>query len=145
MNLIRWDPFRGLEGIQARLNRLHDFPARLEDETFFANWNPRVDIQETDAEFLLKADLPDVKKDDVKVEFDEGVLTVEGERKQEKEDKGKRFYKVEREYGKFVRRFILPTEVDAEHTKAEFKDGVLHVHLPKRVTARPKAIEVKVA
>jgi HSP20 family protein len=104
-----------------------------------------VDIQETDTEFLLKADLPDVKKDDVKVEFDDGVLTVEGERKQEKEDRGNRFYKVEREYGKFVRRFILPTDVDSEHTKAEFKDGVLHVHLPKTVTARPKAIEVKVA
>jgi HSP20 family protein len=99
MNLIRWDPFRGLEGIQARLDRLYNLPARLEDETFFANWNPRVDIQETDNEFVLKADLPDVRKEDVKVEFDDGVLTVEGERKQEKEDKGKRFYKVEREYG----------------------------------------------
>jgi HSP20 family protein len=145
MNLIRWDPFSELEGIQTRLNRLYNFPARLEDETFFANWNPRVDIQETDTEFVLKADLPDVRTEDVKVEFDNGVLTVEGERKQEKEDKGKRFYKVEREYGKFVRRFILPTDVDGEHTKAEFKDGVLHVHLPKTVTARPKAIEVKVA
>jgi HSP20 family protein len=145
MNLIRWDPFRELEGIQARLNRLYDVPARLEDENFFANWNPAIDIQETDSEFVLKADLPDVKKEDVKVEFEDGVLSVQGERKQEKEEKGKRFQKVERAYGKFFRRFVLPTDVDVEHTKAEFKDGVLHVHLPKTVAAKPKAIEVKVA
>ncbi len=145
MNLIRWDPFRELEGIQARLNRLYDMPARLEDESFYANWNPAVDIQETENEFVLKADLPDVKKEDVKVAFEDGVLSVEGERKQEKEEKGKRFHKVERAYGKFFRRFVLPTDVDAEHTKAEFKDGVLHVHLPKAATAKPKAIEVKVA
>ena len=117
----------------------------MEDENFFANWNPAVDIQETDSEFVLKADLPDVKKEDVKVEFKDGVLSVQGERKQEKEEKGKRFQKVERAYGKFFRRFVLPTDVDIEQTKAEFKDGVLHVHLPKTVAAKPKAIEVKVA
>ena len=144
MNLIRWDPFRGLEGIQARVNRLYDFPARVEDETFFANWNPRVDIQETDTEFLLKADLPDVKKDDVKVEFDNGVLNVEGERRQEKEDKGKRFHRLEREFGKFVRRFAMPTEIDSTKVRAEFKEGVLHVFLPKAPSAKPKVIDVKV-
>ena len=146
MNLIRWDPFRELEGIQARLNRLFpEMPARTEDESLFAAWNPAVDIQETDNEFVLKADLPDVKKDDVKVELVNGVLTVEGERKQEKEEKGKRFHRVERAYGKFVRHFTLPTDVDAANVKAEFKDGVLTVHLPKAATVKPKAIEVKVA
>jgi len=125
MNLVRWDPFK--------------------DESFFANWEPPVDIQETEAEFILKADLPDVRKEDVKVEFEDGVLTVEGERKQEKEEKGKRFHKVERAYGRFVRRFALPTDVDGDNAKAEFKDGVLHVHLPKTVAAKAKTIEVKVA
>jgi len=125
MNLIRWDPFK--------------------DESVFANWAPPVDITETEKEFMLKADLPDVKKEDVKVEFDDGVLTVEGERRQEKEEKGKRFHKVEREYGRFVRRFALPTDVDGAHARAEFKDGVLNVHLPKTAAAKPKAIEVKVA
>jgi len=129
MNLIRWDPFRELEGIQARLNRM--FPA--------------VDIQETDNEFILKADLPDVKKDDVKVALENGVLTVEGERKKEKEEKGKRFHRIERAYGKFVRHFTLPTEVDAANVKAEFKDGVLNVQLPKAAIAKPRAIDVKVA
>ena len=95
--------------------------------------------------YVIKADLPEVKKDDVKVEFEDGVLTVEGERKQEREEKGKKFHKIEREYGKFVRRFALPTEVDAATLSAEFKDGVLNVHLPKSSNGKPKAISVKVA
>lgn len=94
---------------------------------------------------MIKADLPDVKKEDVKVEFEDGLLTVEGERKQEKEEDGKKFHKIERAYGKFVRRFVLPTEVDAANLSAEFKDGVLNVHLPKTAIAKPKAITVKVA
>ena len=147
MTLIKWDPFRELEGMQTRLNTLFgDVPARgFGDDRFFANWEPPVDIQETEKEYILKADLPDVKKEDVKVEFEDGVLTVEGERKQEKEEKGKRFHKVERSYGKFVRRFVLPTEVDGGHISAEFKDGVLNVHLPKTEAAKPKTVEVKVA
>lgn len=135
MNLVRWDPFRELEG----------FRARLSDESLFGGWSPAVDIQETDHEFILQADLPDVKKDDVKVELDDGVLTIEGERKKEKEEKGTRFHKFERAYGKFVRHFTLPTEVDGPNVKAEFKDGVLNVRLPKAANAKPKAIDVKVA
>ena len=147
MNLIRWDPFRELEGIQARLNRAFgEAPARtFDDDRFFANWVPPVDIQETEKEYVVKADLPDVKKEDVKIEIDDDVLTVEGERKQEKEEKDKRFHRTERTYGKFVRRFALPTHVDGAAVKADFKDGVLNVHLPKTEAARPKAIEVKVA
>ena len=131
MNLVRWDPFREFEGIQAR--------------SFFTSWTPPVDIQETEKEYIVKADLPDVKKEDVKVEIDEDVLTVEGERNQEKEEKNKRFHRTERTYGKFVRRFALPTHVDGAAVRAEFKDGVLNVHLPKTEAAKPKAIEVKVA
>ena len=101
--------------------------------------------EETDTEHVIKADLPEVKKEDVKVEFNDGVLTVEGERKQEKEEKGKKFHKIEREYGRFVRRFALPTEVDASKLTAEFKEGVLNVHLPKSADNKPKAISVKVA
>jgi len=147
MNLVRWDPFRELEGIQARLNHLFgETPARtFDDDRFFANWTPPVDIQETEKEYIVKADLPDVKKEDVKVELDGDMLTVEGERKQEKEEKTKRFHRTERAYGRFVRRFSLPTHVDGGSVKAEFKDGVLNVHLPKTEAAKPKAIEVKVA
>ena len=86
-----------------------------------------------------------MRKEDVKVELDGDVLTVEGERKQEKEEKTKRFHRTERAYGRFVRRFSLPTHVDGGSVKAEFKDGVLNVHLPKTEAAKPKAIEVKVA
>jgi HSP20 family protein len=146
MNLIRWDPFNELEGIQARLNRFYgDLPARSDDAAFFGNWAPAVDIHETDAEFTVKADLPEVKKEDVKVELDNGVLTVQGERKQEKEEKGKKVHKVERAYGRFVRRFALPTEIDATKVHAEFKDGVLNIRLPKMAAAKPTTVSVKVA
>jgi len=148
MNIVKFDPFRELEGIQARLNRMFvDRPLRTlaADEFAFGEWAPAVDIQETDKEYVIKADLPDVKRDDVKVEFEDGVLMIEGERKLEKEEKGKKFHKIEREYGKFVRRFSLPSEVDAKQLSAEFKDGVLNVHLPKSADGKPKAITVKVA
>ena len=117
----------------------------FEHERFFGNWTPPVDIQETEKEYVVKADLPDVRKEDVKVEIDDDVLTVEGERRQEKEEKTKRFHRTERAYGKFVRRFAMPTHVDGTAVKAEFKDGVLNVHLPKTEAAKQRAIEVTVA
>jgi HSP20 family protein len=134
--------------MQARLSRM--IGARqlrgFEGEDIpFGEWAPAVDIQETEQEYVVKADLPEVKKEDVKVEFEDGVLTVEGERRQEKEEKGKTFHKIERGYGKFVRRFALPTEVDATKVSAEFKEGVLNVHLPKSPNGKPKATVVKVA
>src|SRR5512134_1233782 len=148
MALVRWDPFRELESMQSRLNSLFgDAPLQRkgEDGMSFSGWSPAVDVQETDTEYVIKADLPDVKKEDVKVELLDGALTIEGERQQEKEEKGKKFHKIEREYGKFVRRFALPNEVDASKVQAEFKNGVLNVHLPKSPAATPKAIEVKVS
>jgi HSP20 family protein len=147
MSLIKFDPFNELEGIETRLNRLFgDLPARRSEEGgFFSNWAPAVDIHETDAEYTVKADLPDVKKEDVKVELENGVLTVEGERRQEKEEKGKKCHKVERAYGRFLRRFVLPTEIDAAKVNAEFKDGVLNIRLPKTAAAKSKTVEIKVA
>ena len=148
MALVRWDPFRELEHMQSRLNRFFgDAPSLRagEDMMSFSGWSPAVDVQETDKEYLIKADLPDVKKEDVKVELLDGALTIEGERQQEKEEKGKKFHKIEREYGKFLRRFALPNEVDASKVQAEFKNGVLNVHLPKSTTAKPKAVAVKVS
>lgn len=148
MSLVRWEPFRELEDIQARLNRFFTSPATrtvAERELAFADWSPAIDVQETDREYLIKADLPEVKKEDVKVTVENGVLSVEGERKQEKEEKNRRFHKIERSYGKFVRRFELPTEVDPAKVEAAFKDGVLNVHLPKSPNGSPKAISVKVS
>jgi HSP20 family protein len=148
MNIVKWNPFRELEDIQTRLNRVfNEAPSRRTDGDglFFADWAPAVDIEETDKEYLIKAELPEVKKENVKVEVLDGVLTIEGERTQEKEEKGKKFHKVERSYGKFVRQFALPTEVETTRVQAEYKDGMLSVHLPKTAAAKPQAVEVKVA
>jgi HSP20 family protein len=148
MNIVKWNPLRELEDMQTRLNRFFtDVPARRPEGEgfFFADWAPAVDIQETEKEYLIKAELPEMKKEDVKVDVLDGVLTIGGERTQEKEEKGKKFHKTERSYGKFVRQFALPAEVDAAKVLAEYKDGVLSVHLPKIASAKPNAISVKVA
>jgi HSP20 family protein len=139
---MRWDPFRELEDVQTRLGRL--LGERYE-EPFFRGWVPAVDVQETDKEYAIKVDLPEVKKEDVKVEVADGAVTIQGERRQEKEEKGKRFHRVERQYGQFMRRFALPGEVDAGKVQAEFKDGVLRVTLPKTAAAKARSVEVKVA
>jgi len=145
MQLTRWHPFTEMDDLQHRLNRLFlDRTVRNAAGDTFADFMPAVDIQETDAEFIVKADLPDVKKDEIKVQVQDGVLTIEGERRQEKEETGKRFHKIEREYGKFVRRFALPSEVDGAKVRAEFKDGVLSVFLPKAPAAKPTQITVAV-
>lgn len=147
MNIVKWNPFRELEDLQTRLNRLMTEPGvdRTDEPFAFADWAPAVDINETDNEYTVKADLPEVKKEDLKIALEDGVLTIQGERKQEKEEKGKKFHRVERQYGQFVRRFALPTEVDGAKVNAEFKDGVLNVRLPKSATAKPRSIDIKVA
>ena len=149
MNIVLRDPFREFEDMSTKLGRFFSQPYLRrtvdDDGGFFADFSPAVDVQETDKEYIVKADLPDVKKEDVKVGIEDGVLTLEGERKQEKEEKNKKFHRVERAYGKFVRRLALPTEVDAQKVAAEFKDGVLNVRLPKAESVKPRAIAVKVA
>lgn len=149
MNLVRWDPFRELEEMSDRLNRVFGRPSTAKSdgkETMtVADWTPSVDISETDGEYLIKAELPEVKKDDVKITLEEGVLSIQGERKHEKEEKNKKFHRIERAYGRFVRSFVVPDYVDESKIKAEYQDGVLHLHLPKSEKAKPRAIEVKVA
>ena len=103
-----------------------------------------MDISEDDKEFLIKAELPEVKKEDVKVTVKEGVLTIRGERKSEKEEKGKKYHRMERFYGSFERSFTLPDEIEAGQITSEYKEGVLTVRLPKNPSAKPKSIEVKV-
>lgn len=148
MALVRWDPFRELEDMSERLNRVFARPAARvsngKEALTVADWMPTVDISETDGEYLIKAELPEVKKEDVKVTVEDGVLTLQGERRQEKEEKGKKFHRVERSYGSFVRSFTLPESVDDGGVKAEYKDGVLALHLPKTERVKPKAIDVKV-
>lgn len=148
MKMMRWDPFRELEDMSTRLNRFFgQMPARTAEEEggFFADWAPAVDVEETDKEYLITADLPAVKKEDVKVGIQDGILTVQGERKLEKEEKNKRFHRMERNYGKFVRRMSVPLDVDQQKVAADFKDGVLNVHLPKTNGTKPRSLEVTVA
>jgi len=148
MTLVRWDPFRELEDMSERLNRVFSRPSLRnsgKENLTVADWMPTVDISETEGEYLIKAELPEVRKEDVKVTVENGVLTLQGERRQEKEEKGKMFHRVERSYGSFVRSFTLPESVDESSVKAEYKDGVLNLHLPKSEKVKPKAIDVKVA
>ncbi len=149
MTLVRWDPFRELEEMSDRLNRMFSRPAIAtkngKEALTVADWTPTVDISESDGEYLIKAELPEVKKEDVKVTLEDGVLTLTGERRQEKEEKTTKYHRVERSYGSFVRSFSLPELVDETKVKAEYKDGVLSLHLPKSEKAKPRAIEVKVA
>ena len=151
MSIVRWDPFRELEDMSERLNRafgrsgLTRAESSSKDAMTVFDWSPTVDIVETPEEFQIKAELPEVKKEDVKVSVDGGVLRIEGERKQEKEEKGKKYHRIERSYGSFLRTFMLPDNVDDSKVQAEFKDGVLNVRLRKAEKAKPKSIEVKVA
>lgn len=146
MNIVKWNPLRELEDMQMRLNRFFtEAPAPRSEKPLFADWAPAVDIQETAQEYLIKAELPEMKREDIQVNVLDGVLTLEGERSQEKEEKGKKFHKTERSYGKFVRQFALPAEVDAAKVQAEYKEGLLSVHLPKTAVAKPTAVSVKVA
>ena len=152
MNLMRYEParvpyFREMEEMSERLNRLFGTWSRPngKETLTVADWAPVVDIQETEQEYLVKAELPEIKKEDVKVTVENGVLAIEGDRKQEKEEKGKRFHRIERSYGTFLRTFTVPTDADQTKVAADFKDGILRVHLPKAEKSRPKAIEVKVA
>jgi len=135
---------RNLEEMPEKMERF--FSPFLANETVTASeWSPLVDIRETEKEYLFKFELPEIKAKDVNVTIREGVLTIEGERLAEKEESGTKFHRVERYYGKFVRTFAVPADADETKVAAEFKDGMLAVHLPKAEKARPKTIEVKVA
>jgi HSP20 family protein len=148
--LTRWDPFKEMDELHRRLNSLFHVgaarPAGSQEETMtVAQWLPLVDISEDDKEFLIKAELPEVRKEDVKVSVENNVLSLSGERRSEKEEKDRKYHRVERAYGTFTRSFSLPDEADESKVTAEFKDGVLRIHVAKSEKARPKAIDVKVA
>jgi HSP20 family protein len=143
-----WDPFRELEMMSDRLNRVIGPPsARREggkEAMTVAQWAPVVDVIENEKEYLIKAELPEVKKEDVKVTAEEGVLLIQGERKAEKEEKGKRYHRIERLYGSFLRSFTIPDDVDEDRVTADFKEGMLNIHLPKSEKAKPKKTEVRI-
>ena len=143
-----WNPWKDIEDMEKRLSTLLRQPSRTDGEKeamTVAEWSPLVDISEDDKEYLVKAELPEIKKEDVKLTVQDNVLSISGERKSEKEEKGKKHHRIERSYGSFLRSFTLPEDSDGSKVAAEYKDGLLMVHVPKSEKAKPKSIEVKVA
>lgn len=148
-SMTRWNPFKELEDMEKRLSTYFGRPlvrTNGEQEAItVSEWAPLVDIAEDEKEYLIKAEVPEMKKEDIKLNVHDDILTISGERKYEKEEKGKKYHRVERAYGSFTRSFTLPEDADESKVSAEYKEGVLKVHLPKSEKAKPKAIEVKVA
>ena len=145
----QWNPWKELEDVEKRLSALWGRPqGKVEGQKeaiSVAEWSPLVDITEDEKEYLIKAELPEVKREDVKLTVQDNVLAISGERRYEKEEKSKKYHRVERAYGNFLRSFTLPEDADGSKVSAEYKDGVLKVHLPKSEKATPKSIEVKVS
>jgi HSP20 family protein len=141
MALIRWEPLKEIEEL---FGRSWPRPALRSDQLMgMGDWNPRVDISENDGQYLVKADIPGVAKEDIKITVDNDILTIQGERKQEKEEESKHFHRVERFYGSFIRSFTLPDDADAAALKAAAQEGQLTVTIPKKVPA-PSASAVQV-
>ncbi len=146
MPIVKYGSFADTEEFPAGLRLFQDSINRLlsEDGVRTRPWAPPVDILETENELVLKADVPGVDLKDIDIQFENGTLTVKGERKFEKDEKNKGFHRMERSYGSFVRIFTVPETVDAEHVKAAYEAGVLTITLPKKEVAKPKTIKVQV-
>ncbi len=145
MALTKFDPFGDLADFPAGFRLFQDTVARLLNEPRSQRpWTPAVDILETENELVLRADLPDVDMQDVSVEIENGTLSLKGERKFEKEEKSLGYHRLERSYGSFARYFSVPDTVEADKVKADYKDGVLTVTLPKKEAAKPRSIKVEV-
>ncbi|MDE3168815.1 MAG: Hsp20/alpha crystallin family protein [Acidobacteriota bacterium] len=145
-SVTRWDPFRGLTSLQDQMNRLFESNFRGQtDESALTTWAPSVDIYETENELVLKADLPEVAEKDIDIHVENNMLTIRGERKFEQNVKEENYLRVERAYGSFSRSFSLPNTVDTEAIRADFKNGVLSVIMPKRAESKPKQVKINTA
>ena len=148
MALVRWDPFRNVATLQDRINRLFEdaFPRSrdIDDDVSMCAWRPAVDIYETENGLVLKAELPGVKKEDVSVEIKDNILTLKGERVEDKQVDEDNYYRRERCFGTFQRSFNLEQSIQPEKIKAKFKDGVLEVEIPRPEEEKPKKISVSV-
>jgi HSP20 family protein len=148
--LTRWNQLKELEALQRGLSSLFNRPSTLgpegqEEPLAVAEWAPLVDISENDQEYLIKAELPEVKREEVKVTAEAGTLTIMGERKLAKDHPGRKHHRIERAYGSFERSFALPDDASPGKVSAELKDGVLSVHLAKAEKPKPQQVEVKIA
>ena len=147
MALIRWEPVRELNTLQSEMNRLFNtlFDAPLPNgNASVRRWIPAMDLVETDDDFVLRADLPGLSEGDVKIELEDSVLTVSGERKSEHEERKEGYYRVERASGSFSRSLTLPEGVDADAIQAGFDKGVLEVRIPKPEERKPRKVAITV-
>ena len=153
MTLVRFNPARDFFNLDREFNRMFntlndrfDLARKSDSDEKYENavWMPLTDVAEDNDNYYLKADLPGIKKEDVKISFTEGSLSISGERSQEKESKDKKYHRIERSYGKYYRSFNLQEQIKEDNIKAEFKDGQLNVTIPKADEVKPKEIDIKV-
>lgn len=144
MSLVTWDPFRELEDVLGRWSRNGGRSVIGSERGTVTSWRPAANISETDKAYIIKAELPEVKKEDVDVSVHDGIITIKGERRFESNDDSEKQHRIESFYGSFSRSFSLPADVDESKIEAISKDGVLTVQLPKAAVAQPKPIEIKV-
>ena len=145
MSLTRWDPLRELNIMQDRMNRMFDDAGRGwrgDDASSTTTWSPAVDIYETENEIMVHAELPGVDRKDIALNLEKNVLTLKGERRFEKETKQENYHRIERAYGSFSRSFSIPATVDEEKIRAEYKDGILRISLPKKEQVKAKQIQI---
>jgi HSP20 family protein len=145
MEIMKWEPFRELSSLRQEMNRLFDSFFDRERPAFKERqWVPAIDVSETPEEIKVKAELPGIDEKDISLSLSGNNLMIKGERKEEKEEKDKHFHRIERAYGAFQRVISLPVSIEADKIKAEYKKGVLEIHLPKKAEAVPKKIPINI-
>jgi len=146
MRVIKWEPFRDVDDVFDRFfaETMRRWPRQANENRAALDWAPAADVSETEAEYLIKADLPEVRKEDVSITVQDGVLTLAGERKQEKREDSEKLHRVERVYGSFARRFALPENADEQGIRAESRDGVILIHIPKAKVVQPQPRQITV-
>ena len=146
MAITRWDPFRDLNILQERMNRVFEDAAvrgwKSDEPSATTSWSPAVDIYETDSEIMVQAELPGVDRKDIALQLENNVLTLKGDRRFEKETNQENYHRIERSYGGFSRAFTIPTTVDEDKIRADYKDGILKIALPKKEQVKAKQIKI---
>ena len=146
MRVIKWEPFRDVDDVFDRFvaETLRRWPRQAAEGQAALDWAPAADVSETEAEYLIKADLPEVRKEDVSITVQDGVLTLSGERRQEVRAESEKVHRVERAYGCFARRFALPENADEQGIRAESRDGVIMIHIPKQKVVQPQPRQIEI-
>jgi len=146
MRVVNWEPFRDMDDVFDRLfaDAYRRLPRNAAEGKPSLDWAPPADVSETEGEYLIKAEIPEVRKEELSLTVQDGVLTLAGERRQEKREDGEKMHRVERQFGSFARRFALPEDVDDQAIRAECRDGVVIIHIPKHKVVQPQPRQIQV-